>query len=121
MDQRVLNILATTAAEFHALGDDKNSEKVMGAVGWLVDAHGMLQDAFDQANAVYNSFCDLPITEIPDAGRPGEVEECFAAMNEGSKELMAGASLLMECIELLRDYWAERMQTDSDTFEECKS
>lgn len=107
MNQEMLKLLATTAAEFHALGDDENSEKIMGAVGWLVKAHDWPQAAFDQANALFDSLRDLPITDIPDARRSGDIEKCFAAMNEGGEQLMAGDKLLTECVNLLRDYWAE--------------
>lgn len=108
MDQKVLNMLATTAAEFHVLGDDKNSEKVMSAVEWLIVTHGLPDDAFDRANGVFLSLRDLSITDIPDVGWPEEAENCIDAMNECIEELLAGTKLQMECAELLRDYWAER-------------
>ena len=108
MDQKVLNLLATTAAEVNSLGDDKNSEKVMRSVGWLVDVYGLPQELFDQANAVFDSLQGLSINNIPEAGSLEEAEECFEAMNDASEELLAGATLLSECVELLKDYWAER-------------
>lgn len=108
MDQKVLNLLATASAEFNALGDDNHSGMIMGAVEWLIAAHGLPQEAFDQANEVFISLRDLPITDIPDNGWSEEAANCVAAMLEGSEELIAGAKLLTECAALLKDYWAER-------------
>ena len=107
MDQKVLNLLATVSAEFYALGDDENSGMVMGAVEQLVEAYGLPQEAVDQANAVFISLRDLSIEDIPDTRLPEEAGKCFDAMRAGAKELRAGAKLLTECIELLRDHWAE--------------
>ena len=118
MLQKELNLLATASAELYALGDDENSGKIMSAVECLITANGMTDEAFDQANEVFISMRDKLITEIPDIEWPGDAEHCIATMLEGSEELSVGAELLNECVVFLKDYWAERMQVGSDTFEE---
>ena len=118
MLQNILNHLAKNAAEFNALGDEKNSEKIMEAIKWLIIATGMRDEAFDQANDVYVSLCDKRIADIPDNESPNYAETCIAAMLEGCEDLIVGAAHLEECAALLKDYWEERIQTGSDTFEE---
>lgn len=118
MPQNILNLLAKVAAEFNALGDEENSEKIMEAINWLIIATGMRDEAFDQANDVYDSLCDKRIADIPDNERPDDAENCIAAILEGCEDLIVGATHLEECAALLKDYWEERMQTTSDSSEE---
>ena len=118
MNQKVLNLFAKIAAEFNALGDEENSEKIMGAINWLIIATGMRDESFDQANDVFASLCDKLIADIPDNECPNDAETCIAAMLESCEELIVGAAHLEECAALLKDYWEERMQTRSDNFEE---
>ena len=118
MPQNILNLLAKIAAEFNALGDEVNSEKIMGAINWLIIATGMHDEAFDQANDVYESLCDKRIADIPDSECPDDAENCIAAMLEVCEDLIVGATHLEECAALLKDYWEERMQAGSDSFKE---
>ena len=118
MIQKAMNLLAKASAEFNALGDDENSGMLAGAIDWLVIANDLPDEVRDQADKVFISMRDKAITEIPDIDGPDDAKYVIEALLDGCDELLAGAKLLTACVALLKDYWAEHLRTESETFEE---
>ena len=106
MEENVtLRAIASAAAEFNVLGDDDNAVMIMRAADRLAWKARHSREAFDDARELYLKLRNFDFVDLPERPSTELAQKCMTELLTSVEEMLEGASLMVTCCNLLKDYW----------------